>query len=50
VGDDALEAEDAEVSPTGREVGIGELAYGFEGHPIDYTVGKMADWRGQQLE
>ena len=34
VGDDAFEAEDAEVSPAGGEVGIGELAYGFEGHGL----------------
>ena len=31
-GEETLEAEDAEVSPAGGEVGIGELAHGFKGH------------------
>ena len=30
--DDAFEAEDAEVSPTGREVGIGDFGHAGEGH------------------
>ena len=34
----SLEAEDAELSPTGGEVGLGELANGFERHIFDYTV------------
>ena len=34
IGDDALEAKDAEVSPASGEVGIGELAHGIEGHRL----------------
>src|SRR5271169_1690825 len=32
IRDDSLEAEDAELPPACGEVGIGELANGFEGH------------------
>ena len=38
IGDDALEAEDAEVSPAGGEVGVGYLVHAGEGHSVDYTV------------
>ena len=49
VGDDALEAEDAEVSPACGEVGIGELAHGSKGHTliIRFAVrtGRPNEWR-----
>ncbi len=37
--DDALKAQDAEVSPAGGKVGIGELAYGEEGHGVIIGAG-----------
>ena len=37
VFDEALEAEDAEVSPAGGEVGFGYFCYAGERHDFDYT-------------
>jgi hypothetical protein len=44
VVDDALEAEDAEVSPSGRKVGVGYLGYGGEGHLLIIRFSAHMTW------
>ncbi len=44
VVDDALEAEDAEVSPAGGEVGVGYLADRGEGHGLIIRLVRHGDW------
>ena len=44
VVDDALEAEDAEMTPAGGEVGVGNLADRGEGHEVIIRFVRHGDW------